>query len=112
VLLKRLKILRISCFKEIASQKTSLVGLTLIAVIFCSAVVEAVHADEIDCEEQNCLVCHANTDEYQGSASHPLFLAEELADLIFSAGDRLVDKELKASLSIRGPPRYLKGEYV
>ena len=110
--LERLKILKFACFKKIASQKTSLVGLTLVAVISCSSVVEAVHSDEIDCEEQNCLVCHANTDEYQGSASHPLFLAVALADLIFSAGDRLVDKELKANLSIRGPPRYLKGEYV
>lgn len=110
MLLKKLKILKISCFKEIASQKTSLVGLTLIVVIFCSSVVEAVHADEIDCEEQNCLICHANTDEYESGASHPLFLAVKPADLIFSAEDRLVDKALKAYLSIRGPPRYVRGE--
>ena len=82
----------------------------LIVVIFCSSVVEAVHADEIDCEEQNCLVCHANTDEYQGGADHPLFLALKPADLIFSAEDRFLDKALKANLSIRGPPRYVRGE--
>ena len=84
--------------------------MTLVLVIFCSSVVEVGHSDEIDCEEQNCLVCHANTDEYQGSSDHPLFLAVKPADLIFSAGDRLVDKVLKANLSIRGPPRYARGE--
>ena len=84
--------------------------MTLIVVIFCSSVVEAVHADEIDCEEQHCLVCHANTGEHQGAADHPLFLAVKPADLIFSAGDRWVDKALKANLFIRGPPRCVRGE--
>ena len=90
----------------------SFLRLFLVIAVFYAPLLGASHSDEIDCEEQNCLVCHANTDEYQGSPSHPLFLAVELADLILSAGDRLVDKELKANLSIRGPPRYLKGEYV
>ena len=81
-------------------------------VIFCSSVVETVHSDDIDCGEQNCLVCHANTDDYQGSSIHPLPLAGKPADLIFSAGERLIDKALRAYLSIRWPPRYLKGGYV
>ena len=86
--------------------------LLLVIAVFCAPLVEVNHADEIDCEEQNCLVCHANTDEYQSSSSHPFFLAVKPTDLIFSAGDRLVDKALKTNLSIRGPPHYVRDESV
>ena len=88
----------------------SFLRLLLAITIFYIPLVEASHAEDIDCEEHSCLVCHANTDEYQDSSDHPLFLAVKLADLIFSVGDRLVDKELKANLSIRGPPRNVRGD--
>ena len=84
--------------------------LLLVIAVFYAPLVEASHADEIDCDEQNCLVCHANTDEYKSSSGHPLFLAVKPTDLIFSTGDRLVDEALKAILSIRGPPRHVRGE--
>ena len=88
----------------------SFLRLFLVVAVFYAPLAEVSHADEIDCDEQNCLVCHANTDEYQSSSDHPLFLSINPADLIFSTGDRLVDKVLKANLSIRGPPRHVRGE--
>tara|TARA_B100000427_G_scaffold276282_1_gene245114 strand:- start:23 stop:298 length:276 start_codon:yes stop_codon:yes gene_type:complete len=90
----------------------SFLRLLLFIAVFYTPLLEASHSDEIDCDEQNCLICHANTDEYEESSGHPLFLAVKPADLIFSVEDRLVDKALKANLSIRGPPRNVTGEYV
>ena len=88
----------------------SFLRLLLVIFVFYAPLVEATHADEIDCDEQNCLVCHVNIDEYQSISGHPLFLSVKAADLIFSTGDRLVDEALKAILSIRGPPRHVRGE--
>ena len=88
----------------------SFLRLLLVVAAFYAPLVEVSHADEIDCDEQNCLVCHANTDEYQTSSGHTLFLSVKPADLIFSTGDRLRDKVLKANLPIRGPPWYVRGE--
>ena len=88
----------------------SFLRLLLVIFVFYALLVEASHADEIDCDEQNCLVCHANTDEYQSISGHPLFFSVKAADLIFSIGDRLVDEVLKANLSIREPPRHVRGE--
>ena len=88
----------------------SFLRLFLVVAVFYAPLVDVSHADEVDCDEQNCLVCHANAEEYQSSSGHPLFLSVKPADLIFSTGDRLVDEALKANLSIRGPPRYVRGE--
>ena len=90
----------------------SFLRLLLVVAVFFAPLVEVSHADNIDCDEQNCLVCHANTGEYQSSSGHPLFLAVKPTDLIFSTGDRLVDKAHKTNLSIRGPPRYVRDESV
>ena len=88
----------------------SFLRLLLVIFVFYAPLVEASHADEIDCDEQSCLVCHVNIDEYQSISGHPLFFSVKAADLIFSTGDRLVDEGLKANLSIRGPPRHVRGE--
>ena len=90
----------------------SFLRLLLVLAVFCAPIVEAGHSSEVDCEELNCLVCHANADEDQNCSSHLSLIALKPAESIFSHRELLVDKALNLHLPIRGPPQQERGEYV
>ena len=84
----------------------SFLRLLLVVAAFYAPLFGVSHGDEIDCDEQNCLVCNAYTDEYRSCSSHPFFLVVKPTDLIFSAEDKMARELLKANQSIREPPQY------
>ncbi len=76
----------------------------LAITIFYTPLVEASHAEEPDCEDLHCLVCHANMDEEH--VSSPQLLKTNLIspDLNLNHRALLLDKASKALAPIRAPP--------
>ena len=78
--------------------------LCLCAILLSVQVLEVVHAEDPDCEDLNCLVCHANMDEEHVS-SNQLFKTNFITkDLNLNHPPLVLDRTPKALLPIRAPP--------
>ncbi len=72
-------------------------------ILLCIQVLEVVHAEEPDCEDLHCLVCHANMDEEH--VSSPQLLKTDLISPDPNLNHRalLLDKASTALPPIRAP---------
>ena len=84
--------------------------LLLCATLLCAPVAQALHADEPDCNDRSCLICHANADEESISLSQLFVIALPLPDLSFSHYEPVRDKAPTIRLPVRGPPRRERGD--
>ena len=84
--------------------------LLLCATLLCAPVAQAWHADEPDCNDVSCLICHANADEESISLSQLFEIALTLPDLSASHYEPVHDKAPTIRLPIRGPPWRERGE--
>ena len=73
-------------------------------ILLCVQVLEVAHAEEPDCEDLHCLVCHANMDEEHVSSTQ--LLKTNFISLYLNLNHRalLLDKASKALPPIRAPP--------
>ena len=73
-------------------------------ILLCVQVLEVAHAEEPDCEDLHCLVCHANMDEEHVSSTQ--LLKTNFIPLSLNLNHRalLLDKASKALPPIRAPP--------
>ena len=78
--------------------------LLLCATLVCAPVAQALHADEPDCNDLSCLICHANADEESISLSQLFVIALPLPDLSFSHYEPVRDKAPTIRLPVRGLP--------
>ena len=78
--------------------------LLLCATLLCAPVAQALHADEPDCNDLSCLICHANADEESISLSQLFVIALPLPDLSFSHYGPVRDKAPTIRLPVRGLP--------
>ena len=78
--------------------------LLLCATLLCARVAQALHADEPDCNDLSCLICHANADEESISLSQLFVIALPLPDLSFSHYEPVRDKAPTIRLPVRGLP--------
>ena len=86
--------------------------LVLTVVIFCAPVAQAFHLDGLDCDNLNCLICHANSDEESTSLvlSYKLYLP--LADLSISPYKSIPKQATTRLVLIRAPPLRGRREYI
>ena len=84
--------------------------LLLCATLLCAPVAQAWHADEPDCNDVSCLICHANADEESISLSQLFQIALTLPDLSFSHYQPVHDKAPTIRPPVRGPPWRERGE--
>ncbi|MGB0559223.1 MAG: hypothetical protein ACPGKO_05465 [Pseudohongiellaceae bacterium] len=78
--------------------------LCLCVILLSVQVLEVAHAEEPDCEDLHCLVCHANMDEEHVS-SNQLFKTNFIpSDLNLNHRALVFDRAPKALLPIRAPP--------
>ena len=74
-------------------------------ILLCVQVFEVAHAEEPDCKDLHCLVCHANMDEEHVS-SNQLFKTNFIPlDLNLSYRALSLERASKALPPIRAPPR-------
>ena len=78
--------------------------LLLCVTLLCALVAQAWQADEPDCNDLSCLICHVNADEESISLSQLFEMALPLADLSFSHYEPIRDKTPTIRLPARGPP--------
>ena len=78
--------------------------LLLCSTLLCAPVAQALHADEPDCNDLSCLICHANADEESISLSQLFVIALPLPDLSFSHYEPVRDKAPTIRLPVRGLP--------
>lgn len=78
--------------------------LCLCGILLCAQVLQVAHAEEPDCEDLHCLVCHANMDEEHVS-SNQLFKTNFIPlDLNLNHLTLLLNRASKALPPIRAPP--------
>ena len=79
--------------------------LSLGAFLLGVQLLEGVHAEEPDCEDLHCLVCHANMDEADANPEQ-LFKSNFITtDLNLTHRALVLDRAPKALPLIRAPPR-------
>ena len=78
--------------------------LCLFVVLFSVQALEVAHAEEPDCEDLHCLVCHANMDEGHVSLNQIFKTNFIPADLNLNHRALVLDRAPKALLPIRAPP--------
>ena len=84
--------------------------LLLCATLLCALLAQAWHADEPDCNDRSCLICHANADEESISLSQLFVIALPPPDLSFSHYESVHDKAPTILLPIRGPQSQERGD--
>ena len=79
--------------------------LSLGAILLCVQLLEVVQAEDPDCEDLHCLVCHANMDEADANPEQ-LFKSNFITtDLNLTHRALVLDRAPKALPLIRAPPR-------
>ena len=79
--------------------------LSLCASLLCVQLLDVVHAEDPDCEDLHCLVCHANMDEADANPEQ-LFKSNFITtDLNLTHRALVLDRAPKALTLIRAPPR-------
>ena len=84
-------------------------GVFLSVLLVSVSVIEASHAEEDDCDELSCLICHANADTEQTNLSQSFEIFFTPAEPNFLSLKLLLDKESKIRVPIRVPPQQNDG---
>ena len=80
-------------------------GVFLSVLLVSVSVIEASHAEEDDCDELSCLICHANADTEQTKLSQSFEIFFKPAEPNFLSLKLLLGKESKIRIPIRAPPQ-------
>ena len=80
-------------------------GAFLSVLLVSVSVIEASHAEEDDCDELSCLICHANADPEQTKLSQSFEISFTPAEPKFLSLKLLLGKESKIRTPIRAPPQ-------
>ena len=94
------------CLGKHAIQKLLFFESVFLSVLLVSvSVIEASHAEEDDCDELSCLICHASADTEQTKLSQSFEIFFTPTEPNFLSLTLLLGKESKIRIPIRAPPQ-------
>ena len=106
----RIRLVNLFCLVKHKIQKLLIFKGVFLSVILVSvSVIEASHAEEDDCDELSCLICHANADTEQTKLSQSFEIFFTPAEPNFLSLKLPLDRVSEIRIPIRAPPQQNEG---
>ena len=101
----RIRLVNLFCLVKHEIQKLLIFKGVFLSVILVSvSVIEASHAEEDDCDELSCFICHANADAEQTKLSQSFGIFFTPAEPNFLSLKLQPDRASEIRIPIRAPP--------